>query len=256
MSASLPAVTGAWRYPSLVPGTLIRRYKRFLADVRLDDGRDVVAHCPNTGAMTAVNRPGCRVWLIPSDNPRRKLEWTWELIELPGESGGVELASINTGRANRIVEAALAGGCVAPLAGYATLKREARVDDARLDFLLEDPEREPAYVEVKQVMLKESDGLGYFPDTVSTRGTRHLRTLARLAQEGKRAVLLFCVAREDMQSVGAAAHIDPAYAAALGEAAASGVEVLAYGVSFYRDSAGDGSMPLAVALERRLDVRL
>lgn len=260
MAAILPAESGAWRYPPLVPGTLIRRYKRFLADVRLDDGRDVVAHCPNTGAMTAVNQPGCRVWLIPSDNPKRKLAWTWELIELPEKGGGVALASVNTGRANRIVEAALAAGRLAPLRGYATLKREASVDDARLDFLLDDPERGQAYVEVKQVTLKEVDGLGYFPDAVSVRGTRHLRTLSRLAQGGARAVLVFCVAHEGIYSVGAAAHIDPAYAVALGEAVACGVEVLAYGVSFFKNSDGDndqsGEMPVAVALERRLEVRL
>jgi len=252
MATSLSVAVGVWRYPPLVPGTLIRRYKRFLADVRLDDGRDVVAHCPNTGAMTAVNKPGCRVWLVPSDNPKRKLAWTWELIELPTEDGGVALASVNTGRANRIVEAALEAGRLAPLRGYATLKREASVDDARLDFLLDDPERGQAYVEVKQVTLKEADGLGYFPDAVSVRGTRHLRTLSRLAQSGKRAVLVFCVAHEGIDSVGAAAHIDPAYAKALGEAAACGVEVLAYGVSFTHDN----DMPVAVALERRLEVRL
>lgn len=256
MAASWPAVPGAWRYPSLVPGTLIRRYKRFLADVKLDDGRDVVAHCPNTGAMTAVNKPGCRVWLIPSDNPRRKLEWTWELIELPAENGSVALASVNTGRANRIVESALAAERLTPLCGYAALKREARVDDARLDFLLEDPGRAPAYVEVKQVTLKEADGLGYFPDAVSVRGTRHLHTLSRLAQSGARAVLVFCVAHEGIDSVGAAAHVDAAYAQALAEAAACGVEVLAYGVNFMRDSAQDNGMPVAVALERRLEVRL
>ncbi|WP_017431298.1 DNA/RNA nuclease SfsA [Vreelandella jeotgali] len=242
---------GAWRYPPLVGGTLIRRYKRFLADVRLDDGREVVAHCPNTGAMTAVNQPGCRVWLIHSENPARKLAWTWELIELPESGGGVALASVNTGRANRLVEEALKAGLIDPLSGYAQLKREARVDDARLDFRLDDPERGTAYVEVKQVTLKEADGLGYFPDAVSKRGTRHLQTLSRLAREGYRAVLVFCVAHEGIDSVAAAAHIDPAYAEALAEARTCGVEVLAHGVCFtWADR-----MPATVTLGRRLAVR-
>lgn len=243
---------GALPYPPLVRGTLLRRYKRFLADVRLDDGREVVAHCPNTGAMTAVNQPGCRVWVEPNDNPRRKLAWTWELIELPREDGGVDMASVNTGRANRIAEQALGAGLMAPLAGYAKLKREARVDGARLDFVLDDPTRGRAYVEVKQVTLRESDGLGYFPDAVSQRGTRHLHTLARLAGQGHRAVLLFCVAHEGIDSVGAAAHIDPAYAAALADAVACGVEVLAYGVRF----SWQHGAPFAVALRRQLGVRL
>ncbi|BBI59268.1 hypothetical protein HSBAA_05740 [Vreelandella sulfidaeris] len=128
-------------YPALVPGTLIKRYKRFLADVRLDDGREVVAHCPNTGSMKAVNVPGCRVWLSPSDNPKRKLAWTWEFIELPQAGGQVALASVHTGRANRIVESALEAGTLAPLASYATLRREVKVADARLDFMLDDPVR-------------------------------------------------------------------------------------------------------------------
>src|SRR5690554_7942000 len=114
-------------YPDLMPGTLLRRYKRFLADVRLDDGREVVAHCPHAGSMRAVNVPGCRVWLSPSDNSKRKLAWTWELIELPQPDGGVALASVQTGRANRIVEEALREGRVVELAGYAELKAEVRV---------------------------------------------------------------------------------------------------------------------------------
>ncbi|TDV97366.1 sugar fermentation stimulation protein A [Halomonas alkaliantarctica] len=239
-------------YPALVPGTLIKRYKRFLADVRLDDGRDVVAHCPNTGSMKAVNVPGCRVWLSPSDNPKRKLAWTWEFIELPQASGRVALASVHTGRANRIVEAALEAGELAPLAGYATLRREVKVADARLDFRLDDPERGRAYIEVKQVTLKEPDGHGYFPDSVSVRGTKHLHSLRVLAEQGERAVLLFCVAHEGIADVAAAAHIDATYAAALAEASASGVEVLAYGIDVIREQ----QRPIGVRLTRSLPVRL
>ncbi|MBL1269866.1 MAG: DNA/RNA nuclease SfsA [Halomonas sp.] len=239
-------------YPALVPGTLIKRYKRFLADVRLDDGREVVAHCPNTGSMKAVNVPGCRVWLSPSDNPKRKLAWTWEFIELPQASGQVALASVHTGRANHIVEAALEAGELAPLAGYATLRREVKVADARLDFRLDDPERGRAYIEVKQVTLKEPDGHGYFPDSVSVRGTKHLHSLRVLAEQGERAVLLFCVAHESIADVAAAAHIDATYAAALAEASASGVEVLAYGIDVIREQ----QRPIGVRLTRSLPLRL
>ena len=236
-------------YPSLVAGTLQRRYKRFLADVRLDDGRDVVAHCPNTGSMKAVNVPGARVWLSPSDNPARKLDWTWELIELPQPDGRVALASVHTGRTNRIVEDALEHHRIGPLAGFVTLRREVKVEGARLDFMLEDVDGKRTWVEVKQVTLKESDGRGYFPDAVSTRGLKHLQTLARLAASGERAVLLFCVAHEAIEDVTAAAHIDAAYAAGLETAVQQGVEVLAYGVEFKRCGEAPASVRLARALK-------
>jgi sugar fermentation stimulation protein A len=239
-------------YPALVPGTLLKRYKRFLADILLDDGREVVAHCPNTGSMKAVSVPGCRVWVSPSDNPKRKLAWTWEFIELPQADGQVALASVHTGRANRIVETAIDVGDLAPLAGYATLRREVKVADARLDFRLDDPSRGRAYVEVKQVTLKEEDGHGYFPDSVSVRGTKHLHALRALAEQGERAVLLFCVAHEGIADVAAAAHIDATYAAALKEASASGVEVLAYGIEVVRKQ----QRPTGVRLTRSLPVRL
>ena len=239
-------------YPTLVPGTLVKRYKRFLADVRLDDGQEVVAHCPNTGSMKAVNVPGCRVWLSPSDNPNRKLAWTWEFIELPQPDGKAALASVHTGRANRIVEAALQAGELAPLAGYASLRSEVNVADARLDFRLDDPERGRVYIEVKQVTLKEADGHGYFPDSVSVRGTKHLHSLQALAEQGERAVLLFCVAHEGIADVAAAAHIDATYAAALAQASASGVELLAYGINVVREQ----GRPTGVQLTRSLPVRL
>ena len=249
-------------YPRLVAGTLIRRYKRFLADVRLDDGREVVAHCPNTGSMRAVNVPGARVWLSPSDNPRRKLAWTWELIALPRPDGGTALASVHTGRTNAIVEEALHAGAIAPLAGHAELKREVCLEEARLDFRLTGApgDGEPCvetYVEVKQVTLKEADGHGYFPDAVSARGRRHLEVLSRLAGEGHRAVLLFCVAHTGIADVAPAAHLDPAYARALGEAVNAGVEVLAYGceVSWQGDTPAGMRLarPLPVSLSRQVD---
>ncbi|MFG6138785.1 DNA/RNA nuclease SfsA [Halomonas sp. B23F22_10] len=241
----------------LVPGVLLRRYKRFLADVRLDDGREVVAHCPNTGSMRAVNVPGCRVWLSPSDDPRRKLAWTWELIELPRPEGGVDLASVHTGRANRIVEEALVAGTVEALAGAGTLKREARVEGAgrrraRLDFRLDGEAGATTFVEVKQVTLREDDGHGYFPDAVSERGRRHLETLATLAAEGHRAVLLFCVAHEGIRSVAPAGHLDPAYAEALRRVAGEGVEVMARTCRFRREA----GRPVAVSLGEALPVEL
>ncbi|WP_249975225.1 DNA/RNA nuclease SfsA [Vreelandella olivaria] len=239
-------------YTGLEPGILLRRYKRFLADVCLDNGQEVVAHCPNTGSMKAVNVPGCRVWLSPSDNPKRKLEWTWEWIELPQADGSTAMASVHTGRANRIVEAAIEAGDIALLASYQTLKREVKVPGARLDFRLDDPERGAVYIEVKQVTLKEADGHGYFPDSVSVRGTKHLHALQALAEQGERAVLLFCVAHEGIHDVAPAAHIDPDYAAALAEAVQAGVEVLAYGITLQWEA----GRPVAVRLSRPLPVRV
>ncbi|HET8791850.1 MAG TPA: DNA/RNA nuclease SfsA [Modicisalibacter sp.] len=238
-------------YPRLTPGTLRRRYKRFLADVELTNGEIVVAHCPNTGSMRAVNVPGSRVWLTPSTNPARKLAWTWELIEL-SHAGSMALASVHTGRTNAIVEEALRADRIAELAGYATLKREVTVEGARLDFRLDDPARGSAYVEVKQVTLKERDGHGYFPDAVSARGTRHLQALARLAAEGQRAVLLFCVAHTGIADVAPAAHLDPVYAAMLQRVAGEGVEVLAYGC----EVAVAGEAPCSICLGRSLPVSL
>ncbi|UYF99551.1 DNA/RNA nuclease SfsA [Halomonas sp. GD1P12] len=240
-------------HDALVPGILLRRYKRFFADVRLDDGREVTAHCPNTGSMKSVNVPGCRVWLSPSDNPKRKLAWTWELIELPEASGQVALASIHTGRANRIVETALEDGKLDALAGFDTRRREVTVDDSRLDFLLEDSRSgRRAYLEVKQVTLLEDDGHGYFPASVSTRGLKHLQSLEALARRGERAVLVFCVAHQGIDDVGPATHIDPAYAAGLHAAVAQGVEVLAYGIGI----GWEAGAPTSIFIERALDVRL
>lgn len=237
---------------ALVPGTLLRRYKRFLADIRLDDGREVVAHCPNTGSMRAVNVPGCRVWLSPSTNPARKLAWTWELIELPDGMNGVDWVSVHTGRTNALVETALRKGTIPELADFTQLKREAKVEGARLDFRLEDAAGRTTFVEVKQVTLKESDGHGYFPDAVSERGRRHLTVLAELAAQGHRSVLLFCAAHTGIDDVAAAAHLDPAYARTLREVAERGVEILAYGC---RVTLVEGR-PVGLSLDRRLAVDL
>lgn len=251
LQATLPGAAMV-TYPPLTPGLLRRRYKRFLADVELADGSLVVAHCPNTGSMRAVNVPGCRVWLAASDNPKRKLAWTWELIELPQPEGGSAFASVHTGRANGIVEAALREGVVSELAGFSELKREVRVEGARLDFRLSDGQGAPTYVEVKQVTLREADGGGYFPDAVSERGRRHLEVLADLASQGHRAVLLFCVAHGGIPSVAPAAHLDPRYAETLKRVAEAGVEVLAYGCEVIVEA----GVPRGIQLARRLPVRL
>lgn len=239
-------------YLQLIPGTLRRRYKRFLADVVLDDGSLVVAHCPNTGSMRAVNVPGCRVWLSASDNPKRKLPWTWELIELPQEDGSTAMVSVHTGRANDIVEEALRYGHVPELAGYTGLRREVVHGAARLDFQLDGSDRAPCVVEVKQVTLREADGRGYFPDAVSARGRKHLDSLTSLVAQGRRAVLLFCVAHTQIEEVAPAVHLDPRYASSLKECVGNGVEVLAYGCRVTTHS----GQPRAIHLADRLSVMM
>lgn len=212
------------RLPPLWSGVLVARYKRFLADIRLDDGRIITAHCPNTGSMRAVNVPGCRVWVSWHDNPKRRLAWTWELIELPDGA----LASIHTGRANALVQEALEAGTLLPFEPPWTLQREVRAGDSRLDFCLTPEGGAPIWLEVKQVTLKEG-GCGYFPDSVSTRGRRHLETLMALRADGDRAVLVFLVAHTGIDNVQPAAHIDPAYARTFQAACEAGVEIMMLG---------------------------
>ncbi|ARS52120.1 DNA/RNA nuclease SfsA [Kushneria konosiri] len=212
------------KLPPLWSGVLIARYKRFLADIRLDDGRVITAHCPNTGSMRAVNVPGCRVWVSWHDNPKRRLPWTWELIELPDGA----MASVHTGRANALVQEALESGGILPFDRAWGLQREVRVDDSRLDFRLTTEGDESVWLEVKQVTLKE-EGRGYFPDSVSARGRRHLETLMALRADGDRAVLVFLVAHSGIDDVRPAAHLDPAYARTFEAACEAGVEVMMLG---------------------------
>lgn len=209
-------------------GRLVRRYKRFLADIVTDEGEAMCIHCPNTGSMLNCMSEGARVWFQRSSDPRRKLPGTWELVETPQG----RLACVNTARANPLVEEALLGGQIAELAGFSALKREVAygVENSRVDFRLEF-DGGPAYVEVKSVTLGFADtAVAAFPDAVTPRGARHLRELAALARAGVRAVQLYCVNLSGVDAVRPAEEIDPGYAAALRDAVAAGVEVLAYGV--------------------------
>lgn len=230
--------------PELEQGRLLIRYKRFLADIETDSGELLTIHCPNTGSMLNCMLPGGRVWFSRSNDPKRKLPGTWEISETPQG----RIACINTGRANTLVEEALRAGVIIELNGFTALKREVAYgqEKSRVDFRLEYPEGY-AYVEVKSVTLGFDDStVAAFPDAVTQRGARHLRELAALARDGVRAVLLYCVNLSGIDAVRPAEEIDPAYAAALREAVAAGVEVLAYGVQL---------TPEEVRIDRRLQVQ-
>jgi sugar fermentation stimulation protein A len=214
---------------SLIEGRLIRRYKRFLADVKLDQGDFITAHTPNTGSMRGCAEPGSRVWLSDSGNPKRKYPFSWEIVE----SNGSVLVGINTLLSNHLVQEAIESGVIEELKGYAHLRREVRYgnENSRIDLLLQGNAIHPdCYVEVKNVTMvdKGEEGVARFPDAVSDRGTRHLRELMVMVEEGYRAVLLFCVQRGDAMEVRPADQIDPLYGDTLREAASCGVEVYAY----------------------------
>ncbi len=212
----------------LIPGTLIKRYKRFLADVDLGAKGVVTAHCPNPGSMMGLAEPGSRVWLSPANNPNRKLQFTLELVETP-----TSLVGVNTAWPNRIVAEAIEMGTIAPLSGYQSQRKEVRYGaNSRIDLLLEASARPACYVEVKSVTLKRDRarrGLAEFPDAVTKRGAKHLGELSSMVKAGARAVLFYLVQREDCARVAVAADIDPAYDQAFRAALAQGVEVLAYG---------------------------
>ena len=185
------------RFPDpLLPGTLVGRYKRFLADIVLDTGEAVTAHCANSGSMLSVDAPGAEVWLSPARNPERKLRYTWEMIRIDGG-----LVGINTGHPNGLAAEAVKAGTIPELAGYASLRREVRYGrNSRIDLLLEGNGRPPCYVEVKNVTLRRGGGAdapAEFPDAVTARGAKHLEELAAMVGAGHRAVMLFLVQRED-----------------------------------------------------------
>lgn len=210
-------------WPELIPGTLVRRYKRFLADVRLADGSTVTAHCPNSGKMTACCTTGSPVYLSRQDSPKRKLKYTWELISMPGS-----LVGVNTNVPNRLTAESIAAGAVAELQGYEIVRREVKVGErSRLDLLLTGPERRPCYVEVKNCTLVEN-GVAAFPDAVTSRGQKHLEELETLVSTGNRCVMFFLIQRMDARVFQPADRIDPAYSEGLRRAAQKGVEILVY----------------------------
>lgn len=208
----------------LIPATLIRRYKRFLADCQLQDGREVTAHVANPGSMLGLKDEGQRIWLEPNDDPKKKLKFAWRLVEHPGG----HFTGVDTGAANRVLKAALMAGEVAGLDGYDLVRPEVKYgENSRIDFLLTGNGRADCYVEVKSVTLSRQKGLAEFPDSVTARGTKHLGELSAMAQQGHRAVMLYLVQRTDCEHVTLAADIDPAYAQAFRQAQAAGVEALA-----------------------------
>ncbi|EWY42014.1 XRE family transcriptional regulator [Skermanella stibiiresistens SB22] len=231
----------------LIEGRLILRYKRFLADVTLADGTVVTAHVPNSGAMLGLNAPGSRVWLSHSGSPTRKYAHTLEMVEADGQPIGV-----NTSHPNAIAAAAIAAGAIPELVGYSSIRREVKYGrNSRIDLLLEDSGRAPAYVEVKNVHLRRPDRHGgmaaEFPDCVTTRGAKHLVELADMVALGCRAVMLYLVQRTDCDHFRVAHDIDLSYHRGLVTAAAAGVETLCYSCAI---------TPEAILLDRSLPVHL
>ncbi|GJL92960.1 DNA/RNA nuclease SfsA [Hyphococcus sp.] len=218
------------RLPSpLVKGRLIERYKRFLADIILDGGREITAHCANPGSMLGVAETGARVWAHEHGDPKRKLAFSWELVEV----GGV-LIPVNTSNPNKIAFEAVSAGVIPELTGYANIAREVKYgENSRIDLLLSGDKagkgrKKPCYVEVKNVHLSRAPGLAEFPDSVTARGAKHLAELSKIAADGARAVMLFIVQRSDCARFAPAADLDPAYAKALKSAISAGVETLCY----------------------------
>ncbi|MEM7283988.1 MAG: DNA/RNA nuclease SfsA [Pseudomonadota bacterium] len=237
-------------HPDLIPAVLQRRYKRFLADVTLNDGTTVTVHCPNTGAMMGCQEPGSRVWLSTSDNLKRKYRHTWELVEARPQV----LVGINTARTNALAFEALETDKISQLAGFDSIRKEVHVGErSRIDFLLEYPGGNQCFLEVKNVTAAVEEGIAAFPDAVSQRATRHLNELMTLVQGGHRGALLFIVQREDVHQVRPADEIDPQYGETLRLAKQRGVEIYAYRASVSRDQVRVEE-EVAVDLSKRTDL--
>lgn len=228
-------------WPKLIQGTLIKRYKRFMADVRLKNGHVVTAHCPNSGSMKACSEPGRPVYLSRHNKPSRRLKYTWELIDM-----GRSLVGVNTMVPNRLTEASIAAGYVKALSGYDTIRSEVKYgENSRIDLLLENG-GERCFVEVKNCTLV-TDGLACFPDAVTSRGLKHLVELQEQIRQGDRSVMFYLVQRMDAERFRPADHIDPAYGQELRKAVQRGVEILVYDVAI--DLEG-------ISLNRRLPYQL
>ncbi|WP_413283786.1 DNA/RNA nuclease SfsA [Vibrio sp. MA40-2] len=212
--------------PKLECATLIKRYKRFLADIELPSGEVRTIHCANTGAMTGCADPGNTIWYSTSSNQKRKYPNSWEISQT--QQG--DMISINTIRANTLAVEAINNNIISELKGYETLKTEVKYgsENSRIDILLESKNTQPCYIEVKSVTLLGAQGIGYFPDAVTTRGQKHLRELTEMVNNGNRAVLLFAVLHSGIEKVSAAHHIDANYSLLLEQARKAGVEILCY----------------------------
>ena len=237
------------RFPPLLRGHLVKRYKRFLADIILDDGREITAHCANPGSMLGVAQEGAPVWVHEHKNPKRKLAFSWEFTQI-----GDTLIPINTSNPNKIALEAVKAGVIPELTGYESIRREVKYGEgSRIDLLLENAAANrvgraaPCYVEIKNVHLRRQRGLAEFPDSVTTRGAKHLKELVKIKASGARSVMLFVVQRGDCRTFAPAADLDPTYAAELRAAAAAGVETLCY----------DCEVTLSeVVLRRALEIKL
>lgn len=237
-----PTRQGALKWGALSQGTLVKRYKRFLADVVLDDGTLVTAHTANTGAMLGCSEAGRRVWLSDHEGRgKRKYRYTWEMIEMPDAVVGV-----NTGVPNRLVRAAAGAGAIPEFPHPAEIRSEVRLGDSRIDLHLRGKDMRPVWVEIKNCSLVEN-GVGFFPDAVTARGAKHLGELAGAAANGDRAIIFILVQRGDADAFSPADHIDPEWGRKLREVLAAGVELLAYRADL--DSR-------RVAIGKRLPVKL
>jgi len=212
----------------LIEGRLVSRYKRFFADIELADGTVVTAHCANTGSMAGLKQVGSRVWISNADNPKRKLQYDWRIIEVRQETKSA-LVGVHTAWPNKIVEEALNSQHILELAGYESLRREVKYgENSRIDFLLEDESKPPCYVEVKSITFSREHGLAEFPDSPSVRATKHVNELTNMVKGGARAVMLYVVQRDDCDQFSIAADVDPKYQEAIVQAHKTGVESLCY----------------------------
>ena len=210
----------------LIPGRLLRRYKRFLADLRLDTGEEITAHCANPGAMLGLATPGARALLSISEKPGRKLKHSWELVEADF-GAGPQWVGVNTGHPNAIVAEALAANLIPELAGFNEMRREVKYGrNSRIDIRLDYPDAPPCYVEIKNVHMMRTPGLAEFPDSVTARGAKHLEELGDMVEMGARAMMIYLIQMQ-AERFTLAADIDPKYAAAFARARQRGVEAIA-----------------------------